>query len=295
MHLVLGTAQFGLDYGISNRQGQVPQDEVERILGIASDLGVVMLDTAPAYGQSEAALGAVLGGSREFKILTKTPFFDTPAIGSEQITELRETFFRSLEYLGCPRIYGLLVHRSEDLTKPGGHLIVETMTELAKEGFIEKIGVSVYSGMQIDHVMGMFTPNIIQCPLNVFDQRLIKSGHLEQLSQAAVDVHLRSIFLQGLLLMDLNEIPRYFSPIRDLIASYFDLLHQKALDKLEVALAFALTQRSADAAVIGVTTAAELREIVQGARDLPENPIDFARFAIDDRRYIDPSCWVLCD
>lgn len=291
MKLGLGTAQFGLDYGVSNQRGMTPQGEVVEILALAAANGVDYLDTAPAYGESETILGRALREGQTFRIVTKTCAVNGGVVGRSQASTLRTGFLRSLENLRLEKVYALLVHQARDLIRPGGELLLDVMQDLARQGLVEKLGVSVYDGEQIDAVLAMFTPQLIQCPLNVFDQRLISSGHLARLHRLGVEIHLRSIFLQGLLLMDPGAIPEWLSGCSEVINEYSHFLAESRRSRLQGALAFALSQTDADALILGVTSVNEMSEIVSCIRNFTATSTDFGCFAIDDPRIIDPTRW----
>ena len=293
MKLGIGTAQFGLNYGVSNRDGMTPQAEVERILALAAAAGIDYLDTAPAYGRSESCLGAALRGGGPFQIVTKTPACDGDTIQPSHADALRLTFLRSLENLRVDRVYGLLVHHAGDVMKPGGGLLLEVMRELAQQGLVQKLGISVYDGAEIDAVLEIFVPQIVQCPLNIFDQRLLASGHLAKLQGLGAEVHLRSVFLQGLLLMEPDAMPGYFLRHRPLIEDFSRFVAGNQWTKLQCALSFALAQTNADAVMLGITTAAELSEILGFASNTVPANLDFSRFAVNDPDLVDPSRWRL--
>lgn len=293
MKLGLGSAQFGLNYGVSNRNGKTPPDEVKRILELAVERGVELLDTAALYGESETVLGAALPDRHAFNIVTKTPAFKTERITEAQGLHLKNIFQRSLERLRQNRLYGLLIHHADDLLVPGGERLLEEMRNLKGRGLVEKIGVSVYTGAQIDSVLDLFRPDIVQLPVNLFDQRLIESGHLSKLKKLGVEIHARSIFLQGLLLMEFEQIPAYFSPLREHFARYNRFLETNRLSRLQVALLFAQRQKEIDIVIVGVTRASDLRDIFAAAVK-PCIPVpDMAAFQVGDEAMITPALWKL--
>lgn len=291
MKLGLGTAQFGLDYGISNQRGQVPLHEVNRILACAEAAGIDLLDTACLYGDSEAVLGQALGSRSSFRIITKTPQFKTQKLGAAQAAALRAAFDASLQRLTRPSAYGLLVHHADDLLAAGSEALYEAMLLLRETGHVQKIGVSVYDGRQIDEILERYSPDIVQLPINALDQRLVKSGRLAALKARGIEVHARSVFLQGLLLMSAERLPGYFTPYRDHLQKYFRALEEIGLSPLQGALAFLDTVRDVDVAIVGVTSAAELQQVVE-ARRVPATPRDFFdSFGVTDERFINPACW----
>lgn len=293
MKLGLGTVQFGMDYGMSNPRGKTPPAEVDRILRLAADNGIQALDTAALYGDSEVVLGKLLPSDHDFRIVTKTPGFRTATINAADAMHLRDTFRRSLENLRQGNVYGLLAHHADDLLVPGGRLVFEAMQHLLEEGLVSKIGVSVYSAQQIDRILELYTPDIVQLPLNLFDQRLLESGHLEKLKRRGVEIHARSVFLQGLLLIEQDQVPPYFSPISNKLECYARFLETNKLSRLQATLAFALKQRDVDVVLAGVTSAAELRDILAALDAVSGLDLDMSALKVADERMVNPSLWKL--
>lgn len=293
MKLGLGTVQFGMDYGVSNLQGKTSPTEVDHILRLAADNGVQVLDTAAVYGDSEVVLGQLLAPDHDFRIVTKTPSFKTPTIHAADAVYLRETFHRSLENLRQGNVYGLLVHHADDLLVPGGERIFAEMQRLLEDGLVRKIGVSVYSGQQIDNILELYTPDIVQLPLNLFDQRLLESGHLEKLKRRGVEIHARSVFLQGLLLVEPDRVPPHFRPISDELERYARFLEENKLTRLQATLAFAAKQRDVDVVLVGVTSVVELRDILSALDAVSGIDLDMSALKVADERMVNPSLWKL--
>lgn len=293
MSLGLGTAQFGMKYGVTNSKGQVPFEEVGRILAIAAESGIQVLDTAPAYGSSEDVLGRALPRGHNFRIVTKTPHFRDAAISGQQAGRLvEESLDQSLARLRQPFIYGLLVHRPENLGDPFADALFETLLGLKSSGKVQKIGVSVYDAGQVDGILNKYAIDLIQIPLNVFDQRLLRSGHLKKLKQRGIEIHVRSVFLQGLLLTASEQLPHYFSPMRDHLQQYHDAIRSCHLSPLQAALAFVRNLEEVDAVLCGVTSTAQMREILDSMAAQVAAGI-FSDFAIDDEAMLNPKQWKL--
>lgn len=292
MKLGLGTVQFGLDYGVSNSAGMTPEAEVARILGLAAGKGVRILDTATGYGNSEEVLGRTLPTQHRFAIVTKTPAQRADETGDAYIARVEESFRRSLSKLGQEELYGVLVHRAEDLLSVQGERLMAVLLELKQQGLVEKVGVSVYNAAQIDAVMARHSVELVQLPVSVLDQRLIASGHLVALKRAGVEIHSRSAFLQGLLLMPPENLPAYFSPIRDHLSCYRDYLESFGLTPLQAALGFVLGLPELDHVILGVNTAAQLQEVL-AARAVQVDAHAMTQFALTDLAMLDPSRWHL--
>ncbi len=282
MKLGLGTAQFGTDYGVSATAGRTSAEEVAHILGDARRCGVRVIDTAPGYGESERVLG--VAGVFGFDVVTKVPA-GTDADG------LEATFRRSLGLLGISRAYGLLAHSVDDLIGDGGPELYERMQELKASGEVGKVGASVYTGVQIDVLLARYELDLIQVPVNVFDQRLVRDGHLAELQRRGVEVHARSAFLQGLLLMEPDATPAYFEPWREMLGAYREWLGTRGLTSVQAALGFVVGLPEVDVVVVGVNDDAQFQRLCTLASPLPAE--EFAGWARDDAALLDPSRWRL--
>jgi len=290
--LGLGTVQFGLDYGISNRKGITPLDEVRDILALARVYGINLLDTAPVYGTSEEVIGQSLAEEMSFKIVTKTPPLRKSQIEKTDTVLIKDTFMQSLKRLKQRSIYGLLVHHVNDLLVPGGYYIWETMEELKVSGLVDKIGASIYSPGEIEKILSLYSPDILQVPINVFDQRLLKDGYLRHLKSQNIEIHCRSVFLQGLLLMPLSEIPSYFEPFIPMLEHYHRALQGKGISLLQAALGFVLGVPYMDYIIVGVNNKEHLEKILKVVNNSDVlSQIDYTEFALDDERLVNPSLW----
>lgn len=293
MKLGLGTVQFGLPYGVVHTGGTASQHDLEKVLRIAAARGVDCLDTAPAYGESETRLGRSLGQDRTFRIVTKTAVFDSGEVSQAHAERLRATFLESLDNLGRDRVYGLLVHHADDLLKPGGGRLIEAMQALQLEGLVDKIGVSVSGPRHIERVLDLFQPDIVQLPLSALDQRVLQTGHLAALKARGVEIHARSVFLQGLLLMPPQSVPLFFSPLRQVLDDFGSALQARGMTRLHGALAFVHQLEAVDYAVIGVQSSRELEQILDALGELTDERIDFGPFAVGDEDMILPHRWKL--
>jgi aryl-alcohol dehydrogenase-like predicted oxidoreductase len=290
MKLGLGTVQFGMAYGVSNSRGQVPEPEAAEMLDLAAKSGVRVLDTAQAYGDSEAVLGRILSAKHDFHIVTKiAPGASRTAAQSAQ--SLRTGFRRSLERLRQNSVYALLCHDSSQLLGIGGQALWREMTALRDEGRVRKIGVSVYTRDEITQLLAAFEIEIIQLPFNLLDQRLLKSGVLQDLKRRGIEIHARSTFLQGLLLSDPRDLDACFAPLRGHLAGMAAMLRGHDLTALSGALACSLQREEIDTVLVGITSPMELSEIFAAMAALPTGEIDFSPCALDDERFLNPSYW----
>jgi aryl-alcohol dehydrogenase-like predicted oxidoreductase len=287
--LALGTVQFGLPYGVSRDGGRVPPVEVEAILRLAVESGLNTLDTAAAYGESEKVLGEILGEDGRFSIITKTTPIRAASIDRAAVEKVERGFFDSLRLLRRGRVEALLVHDAGDILNPGGDRLWARLEALRDDGLIGKIGLSAYDAGEIDAALRRYPIELVQAPVSVFDQRLVISGSLERLAEAKVEVHARSVFLQGLLLMSPDEGAAKLPQAKPALAAWREALMEAGASPLSAALDFVLTQTAIGRAVIGVHSAAHLSACLAAARVAPA--LDYGRFVCHDLDMIDPRRW----
>lgn len=293
MKLGIGTVQFGMPYGISNAGGVPAPHEIREILRYAAECGVHYLDTAALYGESERALGEAVDPGANFRIVTKTPKAAAAEVTERDAESLREHFQRSLERLRASRVYGLLIHDADDLLKPGGDRLFSAMANLRDQGLVSKIGASVYSGAQIDRLSGLYPLGLVQVPVSVLDQRLLAGGQLRRLKEKGVEIHARSVFLQGLLLMKREELPAHLAAARPWLDRVNALASAAGLTPLEAALQFVLGLPELESVMVGVCSRAQLEELVRAAKK--KGPADLRSLAqgcaCEDETIVNPARW----
>ncbi|HEX8580028.1 MAG TPA: aldo/keto reductase [Allosphingosinicella sp.] len=292
--LGLGTVQFGLAYGITNSDGRISDSEAAAILARCAEAGIDLLDTANLYGESESAIGRAAPSDAAFRIVTKTPKAAGARSADEAVAALQSAFAESLEKLRQPRVDALLLHDPADLLGPMGPALWSAMEALKRDGLVRAIGVSIYEGAEIDAALAAFPIDIVQLPWNPLDQRLERGGQLAALANAGVEVHARSLFLQGLLLQDAANISARFGPLRDAIAALHADFREVGLSPLEGILAHAFARPKISRFVVGVTSAAELDAILLAGEKAagvkaPLNPSTSSGAL--DARYLNPARW----
>jgi aryl-alcohol dehydrogenase-like predicted oxidoreductase len=289
--LGLGTVQFGLAYGVTNERGQVPPAEVAAILAAALSAGIDLFDTAAAYGASERVLGNALGSWADVRVVSKLPALATDRIGEAEIEQCRTALEKSLALLRRRSIYALLLHRPDDLRKPGAERLVALLEELKSAGTVAKIGVSVYDRPEIDLALDRLPLDAVQVPVNLLDQRLLRDGTLDRLRRRNVEVHARSAFLQGALLVEPTALPGHFAPYRDRLTAVGIAAERAGLSRLALCLRFVLEQPTIDRVIVGVTGVAELRQSLAAASDPTPLPDGLSALAGDDPRLFNPALW----
>jgi aryl-alcohol dehydrogenase-like predicted oxidoreductase len=285
--IALGTAQFGLNYGIANRSGKVSSGLVRGMLDLALSAGVDTLDTAVTYGDAEVLLGRL--GVSKFKVITKVPSL---RVRSEGIYEaIASEVEASLVRLNIGRLYGLLLHDADDLGPPSGEEVAAALAAIQERGLVEHIGVSIYRPSQLAVALRQLSLGLVQAPLNVFDRRIADSGWLTRLSAAGIEVHLRSVFLQGLLLVPMEQMHDYFLPWRERLKEWSDWVALQGGVALAACLAHALSYEGPSRIVVGCDSIEQLREILRSAAEFSVMaPVALTSV---DEGLINPAMWRL--
>jgi aryl-alcohol dehydrogenase-like predicted oxidoreductase len=283
--LVLGTVQFGMPYGISNRAGQVAPVQIASILEGARAAGVRLIDTAVGYHEAEQRLGEA--GVRDFRVITKLP--PLPADCDDPAVWVERTVRASLRRLGIARLHAVMLHRSRDLTGRNGTILRDALLALRGANLADRVGVSIYDPEELEEIFPVLVPDIVQAPFNVFDRRLETSGWLVRLRAAGAEVHARSLFLQGLLLMPPAARPARFAAWTPHFARWDGWLRDTGTSPLQACLGFALSRATIDGLVVGVESRRQFDEIVSAT--MPGNAIAPDELGSDDVELINPSRW----
>ncbi|QEW05921.1 aldo/keto reductase [Nitrincola iocasae] len=287
MKLALGTAQFGMDYGVANKKGHVSLSDVKSILSLARKYGISTIDTAAAYGSSENALG--LAGVNDFNIVSKLPPRDSKCL--DTIGWIEKSVKNSLENLKVDSLYGFLLHRPHELLSSEGEKIFETLSVLKSKGIIKKIGVSIYEPEQLDQLYQYYSFDLVQTPMNLIDHRIIETGWLQRLKESGAEVHIRSAFLQGLLLMKSIDRPAYFNTWNRIFAHFDEWLISENISPLEACLGFLNSHPEIDKVIVGIDSVKQLSEIMDAVSvKIPEIPDSLKS---GDLALINPGCWKL--
>jgi aryl-alcohol dehydrogenase-like predicted oxidoreductase len=283
---MIGTAQFGQKYGIANKYGKVSEEEVGKILKIANENGIKYIDTAGSYGCSEIILGKNKLIS-DFNIVTKV-FLNK---GSENPKCVASHIQSSIGNLGVKKLYGVLIHDPNDLIQESRRdEVFGRMEEAKSAGFVDKIGVSVSFVEQAKSIIERYNIDLIQIPCNILDQRFVKCGMVKELCDRGVEIHIRSIFLQGLLLMEAEEVDTYFDEIRNHLIYLREFATKRDTSVRKMAIGYARSLKEISKIIVGIDNDGQLIQILSDYNNSIVD-VDFDQFCIDDERFIVPSNW----
>ena len=285
--LTLGTVQFGIPYGINNVQGQVSESEIAKILDVAYNSDISILDTASLYGNSEELLGKFAAG--RFNIISKIKEVpENQNWSAEKLKDwLEQEIDSSLQNLNCNQLYAYLLHRPLDLLKYKDLKYFESLEKLKESGKTSKIGFSVYTPNDLEQLYSQYKPDLVQLPMNVLDCEFLKSGWLDRLKEDNVEIHVRSIFLQGLLLMSFEDQMLKFPNYSAIWKKWHQQLKDNNLTAIEACWNFVNQYKQIDNIIVGVLSSSELTEI----SEIPKPEMGFIDLAISDENLIYPSNW----
>ncbi len=248
--IALGTVQFGLNYGVNNSSGQVEEEEVYKILDLAHKSGIDTLDTAHAYGNSEVVLGKYFEEKpKSFKLVSKIPDIDQ--------VDASKMFNESAANLKTDTMYGYLFHNYAIYEKKPK--VYAQLLDLKKRGKVKKIGFSLYYPEELLKILDKnLEIDLVQVPYSLFDQRF--EPYFDSLNKKRVEIHVRSVFLQGLVFKKPAELNNFFSPIRSKLEKLNIISLESGVPISALCLNFAVLNNKIDKVVIGVDNIANLRE-----------------------------------
>ena len=282
--LGLGSGQFGLDQQAGAR-GRPRDAEAREILAIAARSGLGVLEVGRHPNSAEITLGQVLPKPQPFRLTVTTVRPDRgPDFAEAEV-------HAQLARLGVGSVDAILAPSATDLFSAHGPELWERLRRLKDEGLCKKIGVSVYASDDPVGLTKRFKPDVVQAPASLLDQRLLIDGTLAELASMGVEVHLRSIFLNGLLFLPPDRAPNHLKAAAGRISRARRLIAEGRSDPLQAALGFALSRPEASAVLVGVASAAEMSAVIAAAMSPPPD-LDWDEMALDDPDALDPRAWV---
>ena len=295
--LTLGTVQFGIPYGISNKNGKPNTKTVFEILEYALKNGINSFDTSPAYGRSEKILGSYLNKKKiNTIIMTKIPkigIIDKKLSFSEIYKIAKLSVVHSLKNLNVHKLPICLLHNPNDMFSHNG-LVVDALIKMKKEGLISKIGVSTYSPNEVKYFLERKQFDAIQIPISLIDTRLIKNGLLSELETEKKIIFARSIYLQGLILLSKSSIPNHLKPISKYLDKLYRICSTTNLSILELAFLFVRDLKEISSILVGVESKKQLKKNIEMLYLSPlsdEIRDKILKIGTPTENIIDPSKW----
>jgi uncharacterized protein len=285
--IVLGTVQFGLDYGINNTSGKPDRATVKSILDHAFNNGITLLDTAEAYGDSHEVIGHYHTSSpHKFDVITKFAHNRT-----DLPDDLQARVRKDLETLGIDMLYAYMFHSYGDFKKYIGKYRND-IGSLKKANVIGKFGVSVYTNEEAFELLDTGEVDLIQLPFNLLDNVAQRGGVLSRAKERNVEVHTRSAFLQGLFFKGLTEMPSGLQPLVPFLQRIQEVAASAAIDLPRLSLSYPLQQGGIDRVLIGVDNVKQLQKNLDSIGELSDQVVDeINAINVTDPSLLNPSTW----
>ena len=288
----LGTAQFGLDYGITNKTGKVSLQIASEILDAAWENNIKCLDTAQGYGDVEEVLEKTIRNGKDFKITTKLKASSDRIITVNDIEDWEQRLFMTIRRLKNAEVHTLLVHSIDDLKKDGAGFLADWLLSLKTRGVVQRVGVSIYDERDLAAVPTELQ-DVVQVPVSLYDQRLVKNGIWSDLKNRGSLIQARSIYLQGLILSPSTNLPDW---IPDHLKRHHRQLEKLAaklgLRLIDLAVQYIRSVPQIDTLIAGVTSVDELIQLKNSAASMNcLDCVNWSKWAFDEEHILDPRLW----
>jgi aryl-alcohol dehydrogenase-like predicted oxidoreductase len=281
--ICIGTAQFGSTYGLTNNNEELSVNQIQQILNLAKNSGINHIDTAPSYGNSELKLGEL--NLKDWNIITKVKTGKSISINDS----FTESVFQSLERLKIDKLYGVLIHNPKLFFDSQISRLLNQLSDLKEKGVIQKIGVSVYDSKEVDFILANFDIDLVQVPFNVIDGRMLVDNTLVKLKKRNIEIHARSVYLQGLLLMNIKEQIQRFANWQYIWNGFDVFCKENKITPLQICLRYVLQNPLIDKVILGIDNYIQLEETIESAEgSLINIPVELISF---DDNLCNPLNW----
>lgn len=282
--IILGTAQFGMEYGVVNKSGQIEISQASEIISFLTENHVSTLDTAVVYGNSESILGKL--DIDTWDVITKLPAVPVFSSRHEMLKWILEQAYQSLERVNKKKFNAILLHKATDLLTDSSNDLYWAISELKEKGICQKIGVSAYDFDEVENICKKYSLDIVQAPVNILNSDFISDQACSLFMEENIELHARSIFLQGLLLC--RNLPLKFADWQPLWDRWFNWLDNNQLDALDVCVNYINSHTLISKFVVGVDSLQHAKQIVSV---VGKQAIEIPLFDNFDPLILDPRRW----
>ncbi len=284
--LILGTVQFGLNYGINNTIGKLDKVEVFKLLKIAYNKGIRFLDTAELYGDAHEIIGDYhkKNYNNKFRVITKFP-------NNIEINRTEDKVLKYLEILDIKSISVIMFHSFDSFKS--NYKVLKLLNELKKNGIIDNIGVSVYTNSQLENLLNEDLISVVQLPFNLLDNLNFRGDLLYKLKIKGKSIHTRSVFLQGLFFKKINDQTPIVQKLKNELKFLNKLITQSNCSMEELALSYSLNQENIDNVIIGVDSISQLNDNLEAASFVmnEETLKQINNIKVKNIELLNPSLW----
>ena len=285
MKIALGTANFGQKYGLAGKI--IKSDKkIKKIIQFANNSKIKLIDTSNNYGSSETLLGN--NNLKNFKIITKLKISNDEKKSNNLENIVFNKVEESLLKLNIKKLYAILLHESNDLKSNKRHKLIKVLKKLKKRNLVSKIGISIYNPKELNFIWPFWKPDIVQCPFNILDRRIYESGWLKKLKKNKTEIHVRSIFLQGLLLQNEKSMPRKFKKWKNIFKKWNNYCKKENISKVQGCVNFIKSFKKISFVIIGFEDIKQVKNIISYFENDRKS---YTTIACNDIRLIDPRLW----
>ena len=284
--IILGSANFNQIYGIT--KNFIKKKEIKRSFNLALKNNIRIIDTSPFYNKSEKIIGLL--NNDKFKIISKIPKIPRNIKKKNIKKWVKLKVSNSLKNLKIKKFECLLLHNVDSLLSKNGNEIYKNIKNMKTIGLTNKIGISIYDFNILDKILKKFKFDLIQAPFNILDQRLVTTGWLKKLKKRKIKVYVRSIFLQGILLLKHNQLPEKLKKLNKNLIIWENWLKKNKFKPLQVCISFVLNQRQLDGIVVGYNNKNQLNQILKQKK--MKSSFSIPNLNIRNRKLIDPRKWL---
>ena len=284
--IILGSANFNQIYGIT--KNFINKKEIKRSFNLALKNNIRIIDTSPLYNKSEKIIGLL--NNDKFKIISKIPKIPRNIKKKNIKKWVKLKVSNSLKNLKIKKFECLLLHNVDSLLSKNGNEIYKNIKNMKTIGLTNKIGISIYDFNILDKILKKFKFDLIQAPFNILDQRLVTTGWLKKLKKRKIKVYVRSIFLQGILLLKHNQLPEKLKKLNKNLIIWENWLKKNKFKPLQVCISFVLNQRQLDGIVVGYNNKNQLNQILKQKK--MKSSFSIPNLNIRNRKLIDPRKWL---
>jgi len=285
MKIALGTANFGQKYGLVGKI--IKSDKkIKKIIQFANNSKIKLIDTSNNYGSSETLLGN--NNLKNFKIITKLKISNDEKKSNNLENIVFNKVEESLLKLNIKKLYAILLHESNDLKSNKRHKLIKVLKKLKKRNLVSKIGISIYNPKELNFIWPFWKPDIVQCPFNILDRRIYESGWLKKLKKNKTEIHVRSIFLQGLLLQNEKSMPRKFKKWKNIFKKWNNYCKKENISKIQGCINFIKSFKKISFVIIGFENIKQVKNIISYFENDRKS---YTTIACNDIRLIDPRLW----
>ena len=280
--IIIGTAQLDKNYGLNKNRNKITVNEINNLFEFLKKNQYFYLDTAKNYKDSENLLKKI--NLNKFKIIGKIEKLRNK---KNIYNYLKKEILNSINNLGIKMFEGYLIHDEKDLISNRSDEIYRALVKIKKENLTKKIGISIYDFKKASSIIKSYKLDIIQLPYNLIDRRLENKSFLKLLEKRNLEIHVRSIFLQGLLLKDLNKVPKIFYKYLKFFKKIDKYCKKNLLSKLEACLNFVMSNKVINKIIIGIENKSNMVEI----NNIKIRKFKFPKTESKDINLIDPRKW----